>query len=79
MSAHYRKLSIVSSLFVVAGLFLMFTSAFFGTALADTWLSMQGGAVETSAYDRIADTYIRNFVIIGSIMFGAGILMGILT
>lgn len=65
---------ILSSLIAVAGLVLMFASISIGTALGDSWLINQpDGIADTSQYNMIMETYITNFVIIGSILFAVGI------
>ncbi|MFE1245127.1 hypothetical protein ACFW35_13425 [Fictibacillus sp. NPDC058756] len=74
-----KELSIISSLLAIAGLVLMFSSNYFGTTLGDSWRHNQAGVIDTELYYRVTDTYKNNFVIIGSILFGAGILTAILT
>ncbi|RZT23625.1 hypothetical protein EV282_2718 [Fictibacillus sp. BK138] len=74
-----KELSIISSLLTVAGLILMFSSIYFATSIGDSWLLDQGGVADTGQYNRVVDTYKNNFVIIGSILFGAGVLTAILT
>jgi nitrate reductase gamma subunit len=74
-----KELCIISSFLAIAGLVLMFTSYYFGTSLGNTWRHNHAGVVDTKLYYRVVDTYKNNFVIIGSILFGAGILTAILT
>ena len=75
-----KGLSIVSSLLAIAGLILMFSSISFATSLGDSWLLNQAdGVADANRYNMIVETYKHNFVIIGSILFGAGLLAAILT
>ena len=77
---HFKGLSIISSLIAIVGLFLMFSSISFGTSLGESWLlSQEDGIADSSRYNRIVETYKNNFVIIGSILFGAGLLSAIFT
>lgn len=77
---HFKGLSIFSSLIVIAGLVLMFSSISLGTSLGDSWLNRQeNGIADTSQYNMIVETYKNNFVIIGSILFGVGVLSAIST
>jgi hypothetical protein len=73
-----KGLSIISILLVVVGLYLMFSSVSFGTSLAESWLSDQGGA-DTSKYLMVLKIYKNNFVIIGSMLLSASLLIAILT
>lgn len=58
----------------------MFVSISWGTALADSWLSNRmGGMVDTSQYNMVVETYANNFVIIGSILLGVGLISAIFT
>jgi hypothetical protein len=58
----------------------MFSSISLGTSLGASWLSGQeDGTADTNQYNMITETYINNFVIIGSILFGAGLLSAIFT
>ncbi|QFT87565.1 hypothetical protein FIU87_02775 [Bacillus sp. THAF10] len=76
---HIKQFKIITSLLVVIGMGLMFLSVSFGTAIGDSWLQDQGGFANTSNYERTVETHINNFVIIGSILFGAGVLTGLAT
>ena len=71
---HIKQLKIITTLLVVVGLGLMFLSVTFGTAIGDSWLESVGGMADTNNYERIVETHTNNFVIIGSILFGAGVL-----
>lgn len=79
MDNKIKELSIISSLLAIAGLVLMFSSNYFGTSLGDSWRRDHPGVIETEHYYLVVETYKNNFVIIGSILFGAGILTAILT
>jgi predicted secreted protein len=79
MDYKIKELSIISSLLAFAGLVLMFSSIYFATSIGDSWLLDQGGVTDTGQYNRVVDTYKNNFVIIGSILFGTGVLTAILT
>jgi hypothetical protein len=58
----------------------MFSSISLGTSLGDSWLSSQvDGIADSNRYNMIVETYKNNFVIIGSILFGAGLLSAIFT
>lgn len=77
---HFKGLNIISSLIIIAGLVLMFLSVSFGTALGDSWLSSQeDGIADTNHYLMVIETYKNNFVIIGSILFGVGVLSALST
>lgn len=77
-----KEIFIISSTLLIVGLILMFFSLSFGTSLGETWLESrpvdQEGFVDTSQYEMIVKNYINNFVVIGSILFGSGLLTGIL-
>lgn len=73
-----KGLSILSAILALGGLVLMFSSISIGTSLGDSWLMSQAdGIADTNQYNLIVKTYINNFVIIGSTLFGAGILAAI--
>ena len=77
---HFKGLSIISSLIVIAGVVLMFSSISLGNSLGDSWLnSQEDGIADSNRYNMIVETYKNNFVIIGSILFGAGLLSAIFT
>ncbi len=78
LKEHIKGLSTISSLLAIGGLVLMFSSISIGTSLGDSWLlTQEDGVADTSQYNMIVETYKNNFVIIGSIMFGAGLLTAI--
>lgn len=73
-----KRLNIIAPLLLIAGLILMFASPSFGMALGDLWLTNQyGGSADTSDYELVIATYKNNFVIIGSLFFGIGLVMAI--
>jgi uncharacterized BrkB/YihY/UPF0761 family membrane protein len=75
-----KELSVVSVILAVAGLVLMFSSVAFGTSLADSWLlNKEGGFADTGQYTMVLKTYSNNFVIIGSLLFGTGLLSALFT
>ncbi|KYD11265.1 hypothetical protein B5V88_06180 [Heyndrickxia sporothermodurans] len=78
---HIKGLSIISSLLMIMGLFLMFFSVSIGTYLGDSWVSNQPGVYDNddSLYTLIIETYINNLVIVGSILFSVGLLAGVFT
>ena len=58
----------------------MFSSISLGTSLGESWLSSQeDGIADSNRYNMIVETYKNNFVIMGSILFGAGLLSTIFT
>lgn len=67
-----KGLVTLGSLIAVVGLILLCFSVNFGTSLAQNWLAKQGGA-DTSIYLIIIKSYINNFLIAGSILFGIGL------
>jgi hypothetical protein len=71
-------LIIVGSLLGIGGFVMIFFSVNFGTSLADSWLMRRGGA-DTGYYHIIVNSYINNFLVAGSILFGFGLLMVALT
>jgi uncharacterized membrane protein YedE/YeeE len=72
LKEHSKGLSIISSLLVIAGLVLMFSSISFGTSLGDSrLLNQDDGVADTSQYNMIVEIYKNNFVIIGGILFGS--------
>jgi hypothetical protein len=76
LNDHIKGLSIVSSLLAIAGIVLMFSSINFATSLGEAWLlNHQAGG---NKYHLMVETYKNNFIIIGSVLFGAGILTAIL-
>lgn len=72
---HLNIVGTVSALLLILGLFLMFFSVGFGMSLGESWLiSQSGGSADTNQYMMVIETYTNNFVIIGSMLFGAGLL-----
>ena len=71
---HIKEWKIITIVLIIVGLGLMFLSVTFVTSIGDSWLESVGGMADTSNYERIVDTQTNNFVIIGSILFGAGVL-----
>jgi hypothetical protein len=70
----------MSALLAIAGLILMFSSISFAVSLADSWLlDQENGMADTNRYNMMMETYKHNFVIVGSILFGGGLLTAILT
>ena len=77
---HIKALNIISILLITTGFFLILSSASFGLSLGDSWLMKQSeGIADTSQYNMIVKAYINNFVIIGSILLSAGLLLAMLT
>ncbi len=80
LKEHIKGLNIISSLLAIAGLVLMFASISFGTSLGHSWLlNQEDGIADTNQYNMIVETFKNNFVIIGGILFGSGLLTAILT
>lgn len=76
---HIKGLSVLSGLLVIVGLVLMFASVSFGASLGLSWLvNQEDGSADTSQYMMVIETYTNNFVIVGSILFGVGLLTAIL-
>ncbi|QCJ41302.1 hypothetical protein FAY30_05000 [Bacillus sp. S3] len=76
-----KELTTVSSLLTGCGLLLMFLSFYFGTSICEIWLDgeLSAGRELTLDYDLLVNNFVRNFVIIGSILFGSGVLVGVLS
>lgn len=80
LTKHSNNLLIISSLLAITGLALMFSSINFGISLGDSWLDNQeDGIYDTDQYNMVVETHKNNFIIIGSVLFGTGILTLILT
>ena len=80
LQKHIFKLGVISSLLIIVGLILMFSSVTFGTSLGESWLINQENSIaDTSHYLMIIETYTNTFLISGSILFAAGFLTAILT
>ena len=73
-----KELTTVSSLLIGGGLLLMFLSYYWGTSFGEIWLE-SNLISEINDYNLLVTTFVRNFVIIGSILFGSGVLMGVLS
>lgn len=73
-----KVLMTLGSMLGIAGFISIFFSIYFGTSLADNWLVKQGGA-DTGMYQIIVAGYINNFLAAGSILFGIGLLVTILS
>jgi Na+-driven multidrug efflux pump len=74
-----KGLSIISSILMIMGLILMFFSVSIGTYLGDSWVSSQPDGYDDSRYMVVIENYINNLVIIGSILFGVGLLTAVFT
>ncbi|MGM9965947.1 MAG: hypothetical protein ACI383_00555 [Rummeliibacillus sp.] len=74
-----KGLSIILSIMMIIGLVLMFFSVSMGTYLGKSWISSQPGVYDDSMYMLVIENYINNLVIIGSILFGVGLLTGVFT
>ncbi|MDN7245365.1 hypothetical protein [Planococcus shenhongbingii] len=79
MAKHVKGLSWISFLLVLGGLILTFSSARFGVARGNSWLAQQVEGSDTEIYYRVVETYMTGFMMLGSILFGMGLLIGILT
>lgn len=74
-----KWLSIISSILMIMGLILMFFSVSIGTYLGDSWVSSKSDGYHDNKYMVVIENYINNLVIIGSILFGVGLLTGVFT
>ncbi len=68
-----KHLMILSILFVLIGLILLFGSVNFGSLLTESWLSQQYSEIDTTLYETRAQGNINNFLVAGSILFACGI------
>lgn len=73
MRVKIKHLMILSILFIFIGLILLFGSVNFGSLLTESWLSQQYDQIDTTQYETIAQGYINNFLVAGSILFACGI------
>ena len=65
---------ILSILFILIGLILLFGSANFGISLTEGWLSQQGdNEIDITLYEMRAKGYVNSFLAAGSILFACGI------
>ncbi|MBZ5199726.1 hypothetical protein HU147_00725 [Planomicrobium chinense] len=80
MAKHIKGLVWLVLLLMLAGLILIFTSVHFGMAQGNNWLlrNMDIGS-DPELYYLVVETYTGSFMLIGGILFGAGLLIGILT
>ncbi|MRH44506.1 hypothetical protein GH741_17820 [Aquibacillus halophilus] len=62
----------------IIGLIALFSSVYFGSSLASTWLSNQGSA-DTSTYLVILESYINIFLVVGGILMGFGLFLVVFT
>ncbi|MDN7228409.1 hypothetical protein QWY22_18805 [Planococcus liqunii] len=79
MAKHVKGLTWLVLLLMLAGLILIFTSAPFGIARGNSWLMRQMEGSDSEIYYMVIETYTASFMMIGGILFGAGLLIGILT
>ena len=79
MAKHVKGLSWLVFLFMVLGLILIFASVHFGVARGNSWLMRQTEGSSTEIYYMIIEAYTTSFMMIGGILFGTGLLIGILT
>ena len=74
MRVKIKHLMILSILFVLIGLILLFGSANFGISLTEGWLSQQGdNEIDITLYEMRAKGYVNSFLAAGSILFACGI------
>lgn len=62
----------LGALLSIFGLIMIFFSVYFGTSLADRWLSKEGGA-DTEIYIMRLKGHTNNFLATGSIFLGIGL------
>lgn len=74
-----KGLSIILSIMIITGLVLMFFSVSIGIYLVDSWVSSQPDGYLDNKYEVVIENYTNNLVIIGSILFGVGLLTGVFT
>ncbi|MGI2328296.1 hypothetical protein [Planococcus sp. YIM B11945] len=79
MAAHVIGMFWTAAFAAIGGLVLIFTSTSFGVARGNSWLQSQGGMGDTSSYDLIVETAITKFLLMGSLLLGAGFLLTIAT
>ncbi|ARI77946.1 hypothetical protein [Halobacillus mangrovi] len=58
----------------VIGVLLIFFNVDLGTTMAASWLVSESG-VDPETYNVVLDSYITNFLVIGSIVFSFGLIM----
>lgn len=73
-----KGLSIGTAVISLCGAILIFSSVYFGTSRAKSWLAAQGGA-DTAYYHIIVEGYIHSFLVAGSILFGLGLFISVVS
>ncbi|MCP2034342.1 putative membrane protein YphA (DoxX/SURF4 family) [Planomicrobium sp. HSC-17F08] len=79
MAKHIKGLVWLVLLLMLAGLILIFTSVHFGIARGNSWLMRQMEGSDSEIYYMVIETYTASFMMIGGILFGTGLLIGVLT
>lgn len=79
MAKHINGLVWLVLLLMLAGLILIFTSVHFGITRGNSWLMRQMEGSDSEIYYMVIETYTTSFMMIGGILFGTGLLIGVLT
>lgn len=69
-----ERLFKISTLLSILGFILIMGNGWAGNLLANIWLNMIGGTVDTSIYEFQKYTYSSSFLSLGSILFGVGLI-----
>lgn len=68
-----KGLIIITTVMATIGLILILSSVKFGTTLAGSWLAKYG-SIDTEYYYIMVESYINNFLVVGSILFSIGVI-----
>lgn len=79
MVNNIKALLWAASLSALAGLILIFSSTSFGVAQGQAWLQKQYESADFEIYKIVVEKSMEKFMVLGGILFGAGLLVGILT
>lgn len=77
-SNYFRVAYAISMISVVIGLVMIFTSGSRGQSVAEAELTRQFGGMDSTQYNMIYEAGINQFLVLGGIFTGSGLLIAIL-
>ncbi|WP_422124596.1 hypothetical protein DHX103_07200 [Planococcus sp. X10-3] len=79
MNKDYLRFSYaISAISVIIGLLLIFNSVSRGQALASAEINRQFGSMDTDQYNMVFEAGINQFLVLGGIFAGSGLLIAVL-
>lgn len=79
MVNNVKALLWAASLSALTGLILIFSSTSFGVAQGQAWLQKQYESADFELYMIVVEKSMEKFMVLGGILFGAGLSLAILT